>query len=354
MSQATYPELLTPVSSDSPTGANLEYDPRFVEMIRLAEGTREQQYGNTIVAAQPPDWRAISPLASQLACETRDLRLAVVFVELMTCSEGLPGLAGGLELLQHWVCQFWDDVHPQLEEEDGNDSFVRINALGRLCESDRLPVLIARMPLVEAPPHVTVRLEDVQWAQGSAHPSPKTERPTPMEIEAAFLSLSLAELRQRYETAQRAELALAETVRFLEQTAGQGVWDAGALVEQLSGCSGVLKEHLRARLSASDSVVSSVAAAESADDPAVTQWEHQTVDQSITSLSKIRVESRDEAAQVISAATRYFERHEPSSPVPLLLRRAKRLINQDFVDILRDLAPDALVQAKNLSGETDE
>ncbi|MCG8649475.1 MAG: hypothetical protein MI861_06565 [Pirellulales bacterium] len=177
-----------------------------------------------------------------------------------------------------------------------------------------------------------------------------------MEIEAALLSLSLADLRQNYETSQRAEAAVVEMVRFLEQTAGPGVWDASPLINQLSGCRDILKEQLRQRLSASDSVVTGVAAGSNSDaatDPLVTQWQHEHVDQSITSLNKVRVESRDEAAQVIAAATRYFEIHEPSSPVPLLLRRAKRLINQDFVDILRDLAPDALSQAQNLSGEAE-
>jgi len=42
----------------------------------------------------------------------------------------------------------------------------------------------------------------------------------------------------------------------------------------------------------------------------------------------------------------YYARHEPSSPIPLLLRRARRSLVKDFMDIMQDLAPDALTQIK--------
>ncbi|MCG8649474.1 MAG: type VI secretion system ImpA family N-terminal domain-containing protein [Pirellulales bacterium] len=173
MSELSLEHLRAPVSSDSPSGANLEYDPRFLEMLRLAEGTREQQYGDTIVAAQAPDWRSTGQLASQLATETRDLRLAVVLTESKASHDGLSGLADGLELLRHWTCDLWDSVHPQLDESDGNDPFVRINALARLCETDRLPALISKIPLIEAPPHVTVKLEDMLWSRGERRGRPR-------------------------------------------------------------------------------------------------------------------------------------------------------------------------------------
>ena len=40
----------------------------------------------------------------------------------------------------------------------------------------------------------------------------------------------------------------------------------------------------------------------------------------------------------------YYAQYEPSSPVPLLLQRARRLVNKSFVEILEDLAPDGLNQ----------
>ena len=53
---------------------------------------------------------------------------------------------------------------------------------------------------------------------------------------------------------------------------------------------------------------------------------------------------------MLDRACEYFHRYEPSSPVPLLLERAKRLMSKDFVEILRDLAPDGIAQFEVVSG----
>jgi type VI secretion system protein ImpA len=46
----------------------------------------------------------------------------------------------------------------------------------------------------------------------------------------------------------------------------------------------------------------------------------------------------------------YYKKSEPSSPVPLLLQRAARLVNKDFMDILRDLAPAGVTEAEVIGG----
>ena len=353
VTEANLQSSWTAIDSDSPSGANLEYDVRFVEMMRMSEGTREQQFGDTIIAAQPPEWRSVRQLALQLAEQTRDLRIAVMLVEAMTHERGLEGLADAMQLLQHWVCDLWPTVHPQLDADDAGDPFVRINCLGRLCEAERLPSLIGKVAVVEAPPHVVVTVDDLPTRRGTVS-AVKPDRPTTMEVEAAFLSLKLADLRQLFETCGRIEAALDATVQFLNQEVSAGVWDVGILQDRIAGCTAAVKAQLRARLASCDSVVAEVgrgSAAGTADDSPGDPW---SLDRPISSVSRIRVESREDASEVIEAAMKYFEQHEPSSPVPLLLRRARRLINQGFVDIIRDLAPDALAHAISLAGDVDD
>jgi type VI secretion system protein ImpA len=38
----------------------------------------------------------------------------------------------------------------------------------------------------------------------------------------------------------------------------------------------------------------------------------------------------------------------------LLIRRAQRLINKSFVEIMQDLAPDSLSQIRNIAGLRDD
>ena len=50
----------------------------------------------------------------------------------------------------------------------------------------------------------------------------------------------------------------------------------------------------------------------------------------------------------------YYTRHEPSSPLPVLLTRAKNLVHADFAAIVRNLIPDGMSQFENLRGPDSE
>ncbi|MES9860390.1 MAG: hypothetical protein ABW138_06030, partial [Candidatus Thiodiazotropha sp. 4PDIVS1] len=51
------------------------------------------------------------------------------------------------------------------------------------------------------------------------------------------------------------------------------------------------------------------------------------------------ISSRDDVIKTLERITQYYEKNEPSSPIPLLLDRAKRLVKMDFYEIVQDLAP---------------
>ena len=55
--------------------------------------------------------------------------------------------------------------------------------------------------------------------------------------------------------------------------------------------------------------------------------------------------------RVLDKICSYYQRAEPSSPIPLLIRRSKRLVSASFMDIVRDIASDGLAQIENLRGK---
>ena len=63
--------------------------------------------------------------------------------------------------------------------------------------------------------------------------------------------------------------------------------------------------------------------------------------------------TREDAMRVLDKVIDYFNRNEPSSPVPILLRRARRLVSKNFMEILKDLAPDGLKDAEKIRGGED-
>jgi len=62
------------------------------------------------------------------------------------------------------------------------------------------------------------------------------------------------------------------------------------------------------------------------------------------------IQSRQDAVRALDAMAEYFRRNEPSSPIPLFVERAKRLVAKDFLEVLADIAPDALAVARSAGG----
>ena len=62
------------------------------------------------------------------------------------------------------------------------------------------------------------------------------------------------------------------------------------------------------------------------------------------------IRSPQDATRALEAVAEYFRRNEPSSPVPLLLDRAKRLVSKSFLEVLEEMAPEGLPGARAAGG----
>ena len=66
------------------------------------------------------------------------------------------------------------------------------------------------------------------------------------------------------------------------------------------------------------------------------------------------INSRQDAIRALDAVAEFFRKHEPSSPIPLFLERAKRLVSKDFLEVLADIAPEAVPKARSAGGLPQE
>ena len=60
------------------------------------------------------------------------------------------------------------------------------------------------------------------------------------------------------------------------------------------------------------------------------------------------IRNRADVLKALDRICDYYTDHEPSSPVPLLLARVRGLVDKNFIDILKDLAPNGLSEASEL------
>ncbi|ANM28731.1 hypothetical protein ABI59_02570 [Acidobacteria bacterium Mor1] len=335
--------LLQPLADDQPCGEDLEYDPVFGDLDRAAQGTPERQMGDEVVPAEPPDWKEVKKLSLDLLGRTRDLRVATRLARALVNTDGLPGLASGLELLNGLCERHWEKVHPQLDPDDDNDPTMRVNTLAELADVNGMVADIRRAPLVESRALGRFGLNDIEIATGRI-PAPEgvENLPETASIDAAFLDGDLERLQELSEAAGRASGAADGVDSYLTGLLGANSPDLAALVQAAKGAQNALAEQLARR------GVGEAPAAEGGAEGAGGAGAEAAAAISGT------VNTREDVIRVLDKAIDYFARHEPSSPVPLLLRRAKRLVSKDFLEILRDMAPDGVNQAEVIAGAERE
>jgi type VI secretion system protein ImpA len=346
-------ELLSrPLTEDLPCGEDLEYDPRFGELERAAQGKPEQQFGQTLVEAEPPDWAAVKRQALELLSVTRDLRVAALLAQALLHTDGLAGLSDGIRLTRRLLEEFWDSVHPRLDPDDDLDPTLRVNTLVLLCDPDRTLWPLRHAPLVSSRTVGRFSLRDVLVARGEMPPADGQSAPEPGVIEAAFLDADPDELRQTADALARAagDVDAIESV-LMERVGAAQTADLSALTHELKRAHALLGEQLTRRGSG-ETGATAVAKSEPVEtEPAAAG--NGAAGRSL-GVDDLEIHTRADVVRALEKICEFYRQHEPSSPLPLLLGRAKRLVPMSFMELLRDMAPDGLPQVQALSGVSAE
>ena len=334
--------LLQPVSADAPCGPDLEYDPSFLELDRFSQGKPEQQMGDTIVPAQEPDWKEVGNRALALLAKTKDLRIAIRLTRALLNTDGLAGLADGLALLRGVVETFWDGFYPKLDPEDDNDPTFRVNILMGLCDSEAFIDRIRLIPLVSARSFGRFSLRDFAIASGEIPPPAGTEAPKSSAIDGAFTECPVPALQATAEVLHASLERLAAIETFVgEKVGASNGTNFAKLTETLRAAEKILVARLAKR-----GVVTEGAAEGGAVDGSGAPGSGGA------SISG-EINSREDVLHVLDKIVSYYARAEPSSPIPLLIKRSKRLVSASFMDIVRDIASDGLSQVENLRGKDE-
>lgn len=330
--------LLEPISAENPVGENLEYDPAFLELERTSQPKPEQQVGGSIVPGEPPDHRAMLEQATALLSRTKDLRVATFLAQALIYGGGFEGLSEGLAVVRGLLEKHWPSVHPELDPDDNNDPTMRVTALAGLATTEMVSAL-RNCPLITTRSFGPIGLRELAIANGELPQPEEGPKYESSIIEAAFLEIELPELQG---VAQALELA-AEHIKgvdavFLAHAGGNGP-EFSPLSKVIHQAKVVVQPRLEARLAAI--AEEEAAAQEGAEDGA----------------KKARlsgeISSREDVLRALDKLCDYYSRHEPSSPLPLLLQRCKRLVPMSFKEIVSDLAPDAISKVELIAGKEE-
>jgi type VI secretion system protein ImpA len=323
-------DFLQAISAEHPCGEDLE------DTQLLASFDAYRLFGQAAPLATETDWRDIRDRSVEALQRSKDFRLLAHLASAVVRTEGFPGLVQTLTVAARWLELWAAEVFPRVDD----DAILRRNALNGF--ADRMAVVdgARRAPILTHAQLGPLSIRDIEIATGQLTPADgETATMDQTQLDALLAASSVEDLQSLAATLSQA----IESLRSIEAAMrGQGGAEAAPNFENLSAPLGrtarLLKEHLAAR-SPSDAS----AAADASGAPASVGG----------AVSVDNIRNRQDAARALDAVAAFFRTNEPSSPIPLLLERAKRLVSKDFLEVLAELAPEALGPAKAASGVRD-
>jgi len=343
MSLIALEQLLTPLSP-IPAGENLEYDPEFLELEQLALPKAERAVGDNVKAAEEPDWNEVIVRAKAMFLRSKDLRVAVHLTVALLKSHGLAGWTEGLGVVRGLLEHFWDDVHPQLDADDADDPTIRVNAAAAI--GDPLAALgyLRHLPLIRSPRLGQFSLRDIRIANGvlKVAQADSGNLSTMVDIEACCMDCPEEQLSDAAASIQQA----LEHASKIDRLFGEKLGTQGPDLAHLVGDIRDLKLFLDAQMARRFPSLSK-AGENGADGNSIG-------DERAPTSARGSIETQRDVINRLEELCGYYANNEPSSPIPLLLRRAQRLVGLSFTDLMKDLAPGGTSELSVIAGDTDE
>jgi type VI secretion system protein ImpA len=366
------------LDGENPSGEDLRNHPRFHELERLTEPQVKVDYDDrnkpSSQTSIPVDWATVLETAEELRPHGRDLRLLTLLARALAGENGLAGAAEGLMLIGQSLETHWDSIHPALRAggSPADSALRRINTLRDL--QNRNGGLLGDLQgrtffSVAAIGPVTGRdLEQCALDERTAQQEAASGLNASEKAELAAAHAKLIG-RVRGACAALADNNPDELAAFgADGRAALSALDAiDAALNRRLGSSGPALPELRKFLertittlertspkSAKPNGVAKVdeKPAEAPDRHAPAAAPEKSNGGSPTMLPD-RIGSREEVVKCLDLVVAFYDRTEPSSPIPHLARRVRRMVHMDFVELMEDLAPSGLKEFRLLAGLTE-
>jgi len=336
-------QLLQPITAERPCGESLEdtellasFDAyRLFGQSKPLDALPEEGEKRVPKPIESPEWVEIRDKALEALAKSRDLRLLAHLGTAVLRTDGVPAFSDTLGVASQWLETQWSHVYPLVDE----DAILRRNALN--CFADPMAVVdgLRRTRIVDSRQHGAFSLRDIDIATHQLTPGESDTQVDENQVNAAFAATPVANLAQLHESVVDALASLRSIDAKMRDAAGtESTPMFDPLSAQLTRMTQVLRAQIAMHPDSAAATLSGADAGAAAD---------------VTTPSG-PVKSRQDAIRALDAVADFFKRTEPSSPIPLFLARAKRLVSKDFLEVLADIAPEAVAQARAAGGLKNE
>lgn len=333
-------ELLEAIPGENPGGEYLRYDPVY-DQIRVAR-TEEADLpsGEWERERKTADYGLVIRLATQVLGErSKDLQIAAWLAEALLKQEGFGSFAAGLDLIRGLLENFWDHLHPELEDGDAEMRAAPLVWLGGY-----LGPAVRTMPVVQEGYDMAAYRDSrvvgyeenatTYEARDARNAAIAAGRLTAEEFDAAFAATPKTWYRTLIQGIDQASESLAQLERVSDELFGVDAPNYSSLADALREVRQVASELLDRKLETdpdpvvvepevvTEAVVAPLFDAEATGGGTIDAAAGQVA--SLAASPAMAPVGRAGAEASIAAAARLLRRENPADPGPYLMLRGLR------------------------------
>lgn len=314
-------ELLHPISADKPSGDYLLYENIYDTIKEARRQEEDLPQGDWQRDIKKADWKMVQQLCFQiLAKQSKDLQVAVWWMEAKIHLEGFQGIILGLTLINQLCERFWPTLWPQPDDGDWEN---RIAPL--IWMDEKIPSCLG-MLTITAP-------QDIEQPRYNFFDYQKVNQPQLNQTSDLSIShlqnsatLTPTTFYQNLNTQLNNSLELLKQLNtFLDEKYQR---HAPSLIK------------FRELLGSIQAFVLRILKERAVDMPALIHENNQEKQMDHINYNTSEIRSRDEAYQRLAQAADYLLRTEPHSPTPYLVKRAVSWGSLPLQELLLELVND--------------
>lgn len=311
--------LVEPIPGENPAGSPVPYDVRLkLEELRkeIDPADYDEDDPRRPTDYRKPDWQGIVRLASEtLQGTSKDLLVAARLIEAATIEYGFVGLRDGIDLLDQLAENAWERLHPPIM--DGETAEVRegpFKWLNQVGSGAQFPRTLRQTPFFVLDGH---GFSFVDWQASDRRGT----------FETALDSVTEEQLQQALDDLKIAKDKLHHLSDILHDKMGEFVPDLVSS-ENTENLGAALNDCLKL----AQNLVKRKGGTAAGDDAPGTATTTGAKANTTGALA-----SRADAYRMLTQAADLLQQLEPHSPIPYLVKRAVKLGDMRFPDLMKAL-----------------
>lgn len=339
--------LLQPVPGENPSGESLRYEGVYDQISEARRADEDLNQGAWQTELKYADFREVIGLAVPALQRSKDLQIGAWLSEALISEHGFVGLRDSLKLLSGLQENFWETLHPEIDEGDESG---RANAISWFETQGSMAIRRAAFTGAEG-------YSLLDWEDSKTYDFPENIASLPIDEQTKINKLKEEAENKRKVTAEmwRREIAATrrrpvEIINFTIEECVAEIAKLNLVIEQkfdrnqVPGISALSKA-----LDEVHTQVKKLLEAKRVEEPDAVEEEEVAEGEAGATDGAPKggggagsgpIQSRRDALKRLAEVADYFQRTEPHSPVSYIIQRAVKWGNMPLELWLRDVIKD--------------